>query len=175
MASLQRYVASLPNSARGILLVHYGTLNAGHALVVEKVNGRVVFLDGQSGLVVDPKAISSGAVVLPQMAGSRSAASHLADLPDVSLEFLRTDSVTRLNPLPKGTRQGVVVEADLGAQRVRVVDTTRVRGDEWVDVSGDPDFLSQIRPGENVFVVDDAVAGQTMHTYLIPQSAMPGY
>jgi hypothetical protein len=172
MASMQRYVGSLPNGARGILLVNYRMLESGHALVVENVNGRAMFIDGQSGLVLEPKAISSGAMVLPALAGSTKAAGRsLAELPDIHYMFLRTDDVSRLNALPKGTRQGIVVAAESGNQRVRVADPTGVRSDEWVDVSNAPGSPPRMRLGENVYVVDDASAGTTSRKRIVPQSA----
>ena len=90
-----------------------------------EVNGRAMFIDGQSGLVLDAKAISSGAMMLPEWAGSSKAAGRaLADLPDVNYMFLRTDDVSRLNALPNGTRQRVVAQTEGGSQRVRVTDPT---------------------------------------------------
>jgi hypothetical protein len=173
--SLQRYVSSLPHGARGIVLVRYEAINHGHALVIENIKGRATFMDGQSGMAVHPKAVSSGAVVMPdridmpQWAVDVKAGRNIPDLKDVNYMFIRTDDVVSLRGLPKGTRQGIVTHIDVAGQRARVTDAVSHR-ERWVAVDPKSNQLGKVRLGENVYTVQNpAGSGKTAFTQLIPQ------
>lgn len=151
LQTLLEHVASLPEGARGIVLVSYGEYGQGHALVVRNVGGRAVLLDGQSGAVVDPRALSTGAIALPDALRAFTRGSPPAERADVSYLFLRTDDVPGLSPLAPGVRQAIAIHYDETARRVEIVDP-RTGESRWIDVSlADFDALAA-RPGLNVYV-----------------------
>ncbi|MGL5819564.1 MAG: pentapeptide repeat-containing protein, partial [Phycicoccus sp.] len=152
--TLQAYIAALPPGARGIVLVHYRSWDHGHALVGENIGGRATFLD--SGAVLDPRALSTGAVVMPELLLGVSAPEDLADRADVRYSFLRTDDVPHLMPVPEHVQSGIVVDLDAESGALLVTDPI-LGASRWVDASDLP-VAARPRRGETVYVVDRADA-----------------
>jgi Papain fold toxin 1, glutamine deamidase len=159
MPSLLRHVESLPHGSRGILFMRNMRTMHAHATVIENFNGRAAILDGQVGLVMDPKAYSTGLLSGEQWPSGRPA--PLASIPDkpwITFEFLRTDDIR--NPgsaLPKNVSLARVQVVDRASNRVRldVMERTGEWSSQWVDQSATPGLLKGLLAGDNVYLVND--------------------
>ncbi|MGL5910757.1 MAG: hypothetical protein ACRCZP_12190, partial [Phycicoccus sp.] len=116
IGDLAAHVAALGHGARGIAEIEYRELGRRHAVVVENVLGRVVFL--QDGAVLTPgpdrlsdrrgpRALTTGLVVAPELLDGPTEASALPELSDVSYRFVRSDDA-----IVAGTSPGGVVTVD---------------------------------------------------------------
>ncbi|MGL5817266.1 MAG: pentapeptide repeat-containing protein, partial [Phycicoccus sp.] len=150
VGTLQAYIEALPVGARGIVLVHYRSMDRGHVLLGENVGGRASFFD--SGAVLDPRALSTGAIVRPELLLGVSTPDDLPDLADAWYSFLRTDDVPYLLPVPEHVQAAVVLDLDTESGLLLVTDPI-LGASRWVDATGLP---SDARPrrGEPVYVVD---------------------
>jgi hypothetical protein len=151
LRSLQQHLVALPQGARGIVLVSYGQYGQGHALVVRNEGGRAVFLDGQSGAVIDPRALSTGAIALPDALNAYTRGKTPRERDDITYLFLRTDDVPTLSPLAPGVGQGIAIDFDKASRRVEIVDP-RTGDSRWVQVTPAEFEALAGRQGLNVYL-----------------------
>ncbi|MGL5912011.1 MAG: hypothetical protein ACRCZP_18550, partial [Phycicoccus sp.] len=109
IGGLTAHVAALGHGARGVVEVEYHGLGRRHGVVVENVRGRVVFV--QDGAVLTtgrdrladrrgPRALTTGAVVAPELLTGNTDPDSLPELPDVTYRFVRTDDVLSFGTAP---------------------------------------------------------------------------